>query len=446
MNQISNINEYTVSELNNSIKKTIESRFLYIKLKGELSKITRHSSGHIYLSLKDENESISAVCWRSKVSQLSLIPEEGEKIIIYGKVTTYSPQSKYQIIVDKIESEGEGSLLKKLEEIKRRLEKEGIFDQKYKKKIPFLPEKVGVITSENGAVIKDIIHRISDRFPLEVIVFPVNVQGKECVKQISETIKKINSESSKGNEEFIVDVLILARGGGSLEDLMPFNEEIMVKEIFNSHIPIISAIGHETDVTLCDFVSDLRAPTPTAAAEFVVPVKKELYLKNFELMQRLNKTTSRLMEKNHLNTKNLFKQIPDLKTLVDQKFQSLDFIEIKLINFLKDLLRESKIRLKDIIGSLDPKLFLNKLSFYAETKKNLNQKLVQNINNKLIFFNQKVKENEKLLNSLSYKNVLKRGYSVTRVSGKLVNKDQEILKGQTMEIEYYDSRTLVKKL
>ena len=176
MNQISNINEYTVSELNNSIKKTIESRFLYIKLKGELSKITRHSSGHIYLSLKDENESISAVCWRSKVSQLSLIPEEGEKIIIYGKVTTYSPQSKYQIIIDKIESEGEGSLLKKLEEIKRRLEKEGIFDQKYKKKIPFLPEKVGVITSENGAVIKDIIHRISDRFPLEVIVFPVNLQ------------------------------------------------------------------------------------------------------------------------------------------------------------------------------------------------------------------------------------------------------------------------------
>ena len=152
------------------------------------------------------------------------------------------------------------------------------------------------------------------------------------------------------------------------------------------------------------------------------------------------------MEKNNLNTQNLFKQIPDLKTLVDQKFQSLDFIEVKLINFLKDLLRESKIRLKDIIGSLDPKLFLNKLSFYAETKKNLNQKLVQNINNKLIFFNQKVKENEKLLNSLSYKNVLKRGYSVTRVSGKLVNKDQEILKGQTMEIEYYDSRTLVKKL
>ena len=446
MNQISNINEYTVSELNNSIKKTIESKFLYIKLKGEVSKITRHSSGHIYLSLKDENESISAVCWRSKVSQLSLIPEEGEKVIIYGKVTTYSPQSKYQITVDKIESEGEGSLLKKLEETKRRLEKEGIFDHKYKKKIPFIPEKIGVITSENGAVIKDIIHRISDRFPLELIVFPVNVQGKECVKHISEAIQKINSESSKGNKDFIVDVIILARGGGSLEDLMPFNEEIMVRAIFNSIIPIISAIGHETDVTLCDFVSDLSAPTPTAAAEFVVPVKKELYLKSFELMQRLNKAITRLVEKDHLNTQNLFNQIPDVKTLVDQKFQSLDFIEIKLINLLKDLLRESKIRLKDIVGDLDPKLFLNNLSFFTETTRNLNQKLEQNINNKLIFFNQKIKENEKLLSSLSYKNVLNRGYSVTRVSGKLVNKDKEISKGQTIEIEYYDSRTLVKKL
>jgi exodeoxyribonuclease VII large subunit len=446
MNQISNINEYTVSELNNSIKKTIESKFLYIKLKGEVSKITRHSSGHIYLSLKDENESISAVCWRSKVSQLSLIPEEGEKVIIYGKVTTYSPQSKYQITVDKIESEGEGSLLKKLEETKRRLEKEGIFDRRYKKKIPFIPEKIGVITSENGAVIKDIIHRISDRFPLELIVFPVNVQGKECVKHISEAIQKINSESSKGNKDFIVDVIILARGGGSLEDLMPFNEEIMVRAIFNSIIPIISAIGHETDVTLCDFVSDLSAPTPTAAAEFVVPVKKELYLKSFELMQRLNKAITRLVEKDHLNTQNLFNQIPDVKTLVDQKFQSLDFIEIKLINLLKDLLRESKIRLKDIVGDLDPKLFLNNLSFFTETTENLNQKLEQNINNKLIFFNQKIKENEKLLSSLSYKNVLNRGYSVTRVSGKLVNKDKEISKGQTIEIEYYDSRTLVKKL
>ena len=446
MNQISNINEYTVSELNNSIKKTIESKFLYIKLKGEVSKITRHSSGHIYLSLKDENESISAVCWRSKVSQLSLIPEEGEKVIIYGKVTTYSPQSKYQITIDKIESEGEGSLLKKLEETKRRLEKEGIFDRRYKKKIPFIPEKIGVITSENGAVIKDIIHRISDRFPLELIVFPVNVQGKECVKHISEAIQKINSESSKGNKDFIVDVIILARGGGSLEDLMPFNEEIMVRAIFNSIIPIISAIGHETDVTLCDFVSDLSAPTPTAAAEFVVPVKKELYLKSFELMQRLNKAITRLVEKDHLNTQNLFNQIPDVKTLVDQKFQSLDFIEIKLINLLKDLLRESKIRLKDIVGDLDPKLFLNNLSFFTETTENLNQKLEQNINNKLIFFNQKIKENEKLLSSLSYKNVLNRGYSVTRVSGKLVNKDKEISKGQTIEIEYYDSRTLVKKL
>lgn len=446
MNDISNINEYTVSELNNSIKKAIENNFSYIKLIGEVSKIMKHSSGHIYITLKDENESISAVCWRSRVSKLSLIPEEGEKVLIYGKVTTYSLQSKYQITIDKIESEGEGSLLKKFEEVKLRLEKEGIFDQKYKKRIPFLPNKVGVITSENGVVIKDIIHRISDRFPLEIIIYPVSVQGKGCVQQISEIIQKINTECLKGNKNFIVDVLILARGGGSLEDLMPFNEEIMVKAIFNSIIPIISAIGHETDFTLSDFVADLRAPTPTAAAEFVVPVKKELNIKNYELMQRLNKAIFRLVENKNLNTQNLYNQLPEVKTLINQKFQSLDFIEVKLINLTINFLKESKNRFKDIIISLDTKVFLNKLSFFKERRKNLEQRLQKSLNNKIIFLDQKIKENSKLLSSLSYKNVLKRGYSVTRVSGKLVNTDKEILKGQTMEIEFFDSRTIVKKL
>ncbi len=446
MNDISNINEYTVSELNNSIKKAIENNFSYIKLIGEVSKIMKHSSGHIYITLKDENESISAVCWRSRVSKLSLIPEEGEKVLIYGKVTTYSLQSKYQITIDKIESEGEGSLLKKFEEVKLRLEKEGIFDQKYKKRIPFLPNKVGVITSENGVVIKDIIHRISDRFPLEIIIYPVSVQGKGCVQQISEIIQKINTECLKGNKNFIVDVLILARGGGSLEDLMPFNEEIMVKAIFNSIIPIISAIGHETDFTLSDFVADLRAPTPTAAAEFVVPVKKELNIKNYELMQRLNKAIFRLVENKNLNTQNLYNQLPEVKTLINQKFQSLDFIEVKLINLTINFLKESKIRFKDIIASLDTKVFLNKLSFFKERRKNLEQRLQKSLNNKIIFLDQKIKENSKLLSSLSYKNVLKRGYSVTRVSGKLVNTDKEILKGQTMEIEFFDSLTIVKKL
>ena len=173
----------------------------------------KHSSGHIYITLKDENESISAVCWRSRVSKLSLIPEEGEKVLIYGKVTTYSLQSKYQITIDKIESEGEGSLLKKFEEVKLRLEKEGIFDQKYKKRIPFLPNKVGVITSENGVVIKDIIHRISDRFPLEIIIYPVSVQGKGCVQQISEIIQKINTECLKGNKNFIVVLIVKGKIG-----------------------------------------------------------------------------------------------------------------------------------------------------------------------------------------------------------------------------------------
>ena len=278
MNQIPNIKQYTVTELNSSIKKIIEGSLFRIKVKGEVSQLTRHSSGHIYCTLKDNTETISAVCWRTKVANLSFIPKEGESIILEGKVTTYSPQSKYQVIIESIEYEGEGSLLKTLEEIKKRLLKEGLFDSKNKKKIPYLPSKIGVITSETGAVIRDIIHRIKDRFPVELILFPVNVQGNLAVIQIIDAIELANIQKNQGNKHFDLDLLIIARGGGSLEDLMPFNNEQLVHSIYKSKIPIISAVGHETDITLCDFVADLRVPTPTAAAEEVRKIGRILLL------------------------------------------------------------------------------------------------------------------------------------------------------------------------
>ncbi len=442
MNTISNVNEYTVSELNSSIKKIIESTFNYIKVKGEVSQLTKHSSGHIYLTLKDEKENISAVCWRTKALNLSFIPEEGEAVIIEGRISTYSPQSKYQIIIDKIESEGEGSLLKTLEETKKKLLKEGIFDKKNKKEIPFIPKKICVITSENGSVIKDIIHRIKARFPSEILIFPVKVQGKECVKQIIGALEKINDNKFKFN----IDVIIIARGGGSLEDLMPFNDEQLVRGVFKSEIPVISAIGHETDVTLCDFAADLRAPTPTAAAEFCVPVLKDLNLRVIEKNLNLNKTFKNLLEKSLFNLENLCNKIPKISNTIDQGFQSLDITEIKLKNVLKDLNKKLKIRLSDISGSLNSKIFVDRLKLMNERNNNLFQNLKLNIFKKIDRSYQQVSENNKLLNSLSYKNILERGYSVTRVLGKLVSDDNQIKTDDNIEIEYFKNKTIAKKL
>ena len=276
MHESSNIKQFTVSELNKSIKQIIENQFNYIKVSGEVSKIFQHSSGHLYFTLKDEIDNISSVCWRTNVKTLKVIPKDGDYIIIKGRITTYAPQSKYQLIVDSIDYEGEGYLLKKFEILKKKLLDEGLFDDEKKKALPLVSEKICVITSQSGAVIRDLIHRVKERFQLEIIIYPVKVQGKDSVEEIVNAINVVNSEKMYGNKIFDVDFIIIARGGGSFEDLMSFNDEKVVRAIDNSVIPVVSAIGHETDVTLSDFVSDLRASTPTAAVELALPVKKEL--------------------------------------------------------------------------------------------------------------------------------------------------------------------------
>ena len=273
MNLISNIKEYTVSELNSSIKNIMENNFNLIKVRGEISQTNQHSSGHIYFTLKDGNSSISSICWRSTVPRLNIKIEDGISVIVKGRITTYELQSKYQIIIDQVDYEGEGALLKLLEQRKKKLSLLGYFDNKNKKLIPKFPSRIGVITSETGAVIKDIIHRVSERFPLELLLYPANVQGEKSLKDLIDGINYFNNTLSTP------DLIIIARGGGSLEDLMSFNEEELVKKISESKIPIISAVGHETDFTLCDLVADLRAPTPTAAAEIAVPERKDLFFK-----------------------------------------------------------------------------------------------------------------------------------------------------------------------
>ena len=329
MNNLSNIARFTVTQLNNSIKNLIETNYSVIFVSGEISQVKKHSSGHIYFSIKDEESIISVICWKSVVPKLKISIDEGIKAIIKGKLTTYSIQSKYQLIAQQIEYEGEGSLLKILEERKKKLASQGFFDTKNKKSLPPYPENIGVITSDSGAVIKDIKHRISDRFPTSITIFPATVQGQKSTSDIINGISYFN-ESNKEKKESLIDVIIIARGGGSLEDLMPFNEEKLVKSIFESKIPIVSAIGHETDFTLCDLVADLRAPTPTAAAEMVVPDRKEIFFRLNDWSNILKKNFLHFYDQKRLNLELTKSKMPDLEEIINDKYQNLDHMYLKL--------------------------------------------------------------------------------------------------------------------
>ena len=287
-----NIQEYSVSEISDSIKGTLENSFGYVKVRGEVSGLSKPASGHIYLNLKDDKAVIKAIIWRSSAARISFVPEDGLEVICSGKLTTgysdrYPGRSDYSIIVDSITPAGEGALMALLEQRKKKLAAEGLFEEQNKKSLPKYPETIGIVTSPTGAVIKDILHRLNERFPCNVILWPVPVQGQDAAQLISDAVDGFNNLSSK-DEVNIPELIIIARGGGSIEDLWPFNEEILVRSVFKSNIPIVSAIGHETDTTLIDYVSDLRAPTPTAAAEISTPDKEELLRDINEKHNRLN--------------------------------------------------------------------------------------------------------------------------------------------------------------
>src|SRR5947209_13851669 len=273
---VSNTPELTVTELSAALKRTVEDRFGYVRVRGEISNYRGpHSSGHAYFCLKDQGARLDAVVWKTTLQRLKTKPEEGLEIIATGRVTTFPGKSSYQIVVDAIEPAGIGALMALLDERRRRLAAEGLFDQARKRPIPYLPDVIGVVTSPTGAVIRDILHRLTDRFPVRVIVWPVRVQGETSAAEVTAAIDGFNA-LPEGGAIPRPDVLIIARGGGSLEDLWSFNEEDPVRAVARSAIPLIAAVGHETDWTLIDHAADVRAPTPTAAAEFAVPVRGEL--------------------------------------------------------------------------------------------------------------------------------------------------------------------------
>ena len=427
---------YSVGEFSHVIKKLVESNFTYVRIRGEISRPSFPGSGHVYFTLKDMDGTIAAIIWKYTIPRLSIRPEEGMEVICTGKVTTFAGQSKYQIIVENMEVAGEGTLLKMLEERRKKLLAEGLFDQGHKKPIPYLPERIGVITSPSGAVIRDILHRVSDRFPCHIYVWPVAVQGEGSASQIANAIDKFNGLT----DQTIVkkpDLIIVARGGGSLEDLWSFNEEVVVRAVFNSAIPVISAVGHETDTTLIDFVSDLRAPTPTGAAEKSVPVRDELRARIGELDLRLKTSFFNKMNINKDRLNSLIRLLGKPDQIFDNKNQKLDFVFKDIENLFKTIFTEQKNRIKQYTQKLTPpKVLINnldsKIQLLDTRFNNYLGILIKNKVTKLNFLSQ-------LLEASSFNRVLDRGFAlVMNDKGKPIKLSKEVPKKSNIKIKFAD--------
>jgi len=325
----------SVSEISALLKRTVEDRFGFVRVRGEISGLKRAASGHVYLALKDENARLDAVMWRGTAQRLSFQPEDGLEVIATGKLTTYPGRSNYQMVVERMEVAGEGALLALLAKTKARLEAEGLFAAARKRPLPYLPDVIGVVTSPTGAVIRDILHRLADRFPSRVLVWPVLVQGQGAAQQVAAAVRGFSALPDIGAIPR-PDLVIVARGGGSIEDLWAFNEETVVRAIAESRVPVISAVGHETDTTLADFAADRRAPTPTAAAEMAVPVRADLANQLAELALRQRRAVQRPLQLGRERLAARAERLPRLETLLSPQAQKLDDLADRLRRGLSD--------------------------------------------------------------------------------------------------------------
>src|SRR6266478_3482463 len=357
----SNLPEYTVSELSLALKRSIEDGFGQVRVRGEISGFKRPGSGHCYFALKDADAVLDAVCWRATAIRLGLKPDHGMEVVCSGRLTTYPGRSKYQLVVDTVELAGKGALLRLLEERRQRLADEGLFAAERKQPLPFLPAVIGIVTSPTGAVIRDILHRLADRFPRRVVIWPVAVQGDGAAAQIAAAIDGFN-RLAPGGPLPRPDLLIVARGGGSLEDLMAFNEEIVVRAAAASAIPLISAVGHETDTTLIDHASDRRAPTPTAAAEMAVPVRLDLLSELGGNSARLSGSLARLFDQRRLHLAGLARGLPDPQDLIGTATQRLDDRTERLRFAANRQLQAARQRLDLATARLRPEVLLADLA------------------------------------------------------------------------------------
>ncbi len=383
-----NVEEFTVSELSAHLKRAVEQAFGHVRVRGEISGFKKAASGHLYMTLKDEDAVLDSVCWRGVAGRLAFQPEDGLEVVVTGKVTTYAGRSKYQIMVETMEPAGAGALMALLDERRKKLAAEGLFDEEAKQDIPYLPEVIGVVTSPTGAVIKDILHRLADRFPRRVLLWPVLVQGEDAAAQIAAAIEGFNRLKAGGKVPR-PDVLIVARGGGSLEDLWAFNEEVVVRAAAASSIPLISAVGHETDTTLIDFASDMRAPTPTAAAELAVPVLADLAASVMDLQRRMMSGLARLTDERRARLEGLARGLRSPMEIVEAQQQRLDDWGDRL-----------PLRLRELVERRTQEL------------KGVGERLGRAARQCLVDAGNTLEIQAKLLQSLSYERVLERGFAL----------------------------------
>ncbi|MBX3490475.1 exodeoxyribonuclease VII large subunit [Parvibaculum sp.] len=436
-----NAHEFSVSELSFALKKTVEDTYGHVRVRGEITGYRGpHSSGHCYFGLKDDKARIDAVIWKGNFSKLRFKPEEGMEAIATGRLTTYPGSSKYQIVIEHLEPAGAGALMALLEARRKKLAAEGLFAPERKRALPFLPDVVGVVTSPTGAVIRDILHRLADRFPRHVLVWPVRVQGETSAAEVAAAIEGFN-RMEKGGKLPRPDLIIVARGGGSIEDLWSFNEEIVVRAAAASAIPLISAVGHETDTTLIDFAADRRAPTPTAAAEMAVPVRADLVAEVQDRARRLMRAEARTIETARNELRGLARGLPRLTDIVALPRQRFDAASERLGRALARAAEVKRATLHRVEGRLSVTPIERRI---AEARRRTGELGVRALaaEKRLVADNaRRLDGAAKLLESYSYQGVLKRGYAVVRDgAGKPIRSGADQRAGAPLDIEFAEDR------
>lgn len=437
-----NIPEYSVTEVSFALKQTVEERFPHIRVRGEISGYKRAPSGHVYLTLKDDQSALAAVCWKGTADKLPFKPEDGLEVVCTGRMTTYGGQSKYQLIVEYMEPAGVGALMALLEKRKAQLAKEGLFDEKRKKPLPFLPEVIGVVTSPTGAVIRDILHRLEERFPRHVLLWPVLVQGERAAEQITAAIKGFNAIKAGGKVPR-PDVLIVARGGGSIEDLWPFNEENVARAVAASEIPVISAVGHETDTTLIDYVSDRRAPTPTAAAEFAVPVRAELLAYVQQQGGRLVQGWQRVSEDLGKRVAQAARILPGVVRLLEYAEQRGDTVFTRLLGALPRFMQQKQLKYTSIASHLKPKALQQDIAQKSKELDRHSQQLQRSAERQLEKLEQRLNQASRLMESYHYKKVLQRGFALVWDGKQVVTSASDVPENSSLSLEFKDGRKTV---
>ena len=432
-----NAEPLSISEISSLLKRTVEDRFGYVRLRGELSGVKRAASGHMYCALKDDKAVLDGVMWRGNAQRLAFVPEDGLEVIATGKLTTYAGRSKYQIVIDSLEIAGEGALLALLEKTRARLAADGLFAEERKRRLPFLPNVIGVVTSPTGSVIRDILHRLADRFPSHVVVWPVLVQGQGAAEQVASAIRGFSS-LAEGGPVARPDVVIVARGGGSIEDLWSFNEEIVVRAIAECTIPVISAVGHETDTTLADYAADRRAPTPTAAAEIAVPVRADLRATLDDLAGRQRRCVHRPVELGRERLEARVRRMPRAETLLQPQAQRLDELSERLRRGLTDRASVGREQLAGVATRLSPRVLIRAHSDASQrlARARLSPALVER---PLALSRDRLASLARLASQLHPERPLERGYAmVLNASGEVMTSKAQAEREAALKLKFKD--------